>query len=195
MIDYVGGLDDLRAGVVRSIGDPEIRFREDPVRMLRAVALAARLDFAIEPRDPRSDPPASPRNRAAARRRGCSRSTTRSFAPGYAEKTFRGLAERGAAGADFRELHRGADDALWRSLAARRRLPQPFASTPDTLTNAVLLGSLLVPLGLSPHAGRPPAGPADQGRPARRAGPGLARSRSRGGTSSGSGRCWACNAG
>src|SRR6187397_1039412 len=48
VIDYVGGLDDLRAGVVRCIGDPEIRFREDPVRMLRAVALAARLDFTID---------------------------------------------------------------------------------------------------------------------------------------------------
>src|SRR5437016_4325597 len=49
IIDYVGGLDDLRAGLVRAIGDPEVRFREDPVRMLRAVALAARLDFAIDP--------------------------------------------------------------------------------------------------------------------------------------------------
>src|SRR5882762_4244250 len=41
VIDYVGGLDDLRAGVVRSIGDPVVRVLEDPVRMLRAVALAA----------------------------------------------------------------------------------------------------------------------------------------------------------
>ena len=49
IIDYVGGLDDLRAGIVRSIGDPDVRLREDPVRMLRAVALAARLDFTIEP--------------------------------------------------------------------------------------------------------------------------------------------------
>src|SRR6266566_1086188 len=49
VIDFVGGLDDLRAGIVRSIGDPEVRMREDPVRMMRAVALAARLDFAIDP--------------------------------------------------------------------------------------------------------------------------------------------------
>src|ERR687897_1118320 len=48
IIDYVGGLEDLRAGVVRSIGDPEVRLREDPVRMLRAVALAARLSFSID---------------------------------------------------------------------------------------------------------------------------------------------------
>src|SRR5204863_6556006 len=49
VIDYVGGLDDLRAGIVRSIGDPDVRLNEDPVRMLRAVALAARLDFTIDP--------------------------------------------------------------------------------------------------------------------------------------------------
>src|ERR1700730_365295 len=49
VIDYVDGLADLEAGIVRSIGDPEVRFREDPVRMMRAVALAARLDFTIDP--------------------------------------------------------------------------------------------------------------------------------------------------
>src|SRR5262249_27767757 len=49
IIDYVGGLSDLRAGVVRSIGDPDVRLREDPVGMLRATPLAARLDFSIEP--------------------------------------------------------------------------------------------------------------------------------------------------
>ena len=50
VIDHVGGLDDLKARVIRTIGDPDIRFREDPVRMLRAVKFAARLDFEIEPR-------------------------------------------------------------------------------------------------------------------------------------------------
>src|ERR1700682_4161394 len=48
VIDYVGGLEDLHARVVRSIGDPDVRLLEDPVRMLRAVALSARLDFSIE---------------------------------------------------------------------------------------------------------------------------------------------------
>src|SRR5206468_1615648 len=49
IIDYVNGMQDLRAGIVRCIGDPEVRFREDPVRMLRAIALAARLNFTIDP--------------------------------------------------------------------------------------------------------------------------------------------------
>src|SRR5262245_65542862 len=48
IIDYTGGLDDLRAGLVRCIGEPAERFQEDPVRMLRAVAMAARLGFQID---------------------------------------------------------------------------------------------------------------------------------------------------
>jgi poly(A) polymerase len=48
VIDYVGGLADLDGGIIRTIGDPGVRLREDPVRMLRAVALAARLGFSIE---------------------------------------------------------------------------------------------------------------------------------------------------
>lgn len=49
VIDHVHGLADLDAGLVRTIGDPDVRFREDPVRMLRAIKFAARLDFTIEP--------------------------------------------------------------------------------------------------------------------------------------------------
>ena len=46
--DYVGGYEDVLARRMRLIGDPETRYREDPVRMLRAVRLAAKLDFEIE---------------------------------------------------------------------------------------------------------------------------------------------------
>ncbi len=49
VIDYVGGRGDLEARRIATIGDPEIRMREDPVRALRAVRFAARLGFAIEP--------------------------------------------------------------------------------------------------------------------------------------------------
>ena len=48
VIDYVGGLRDIERRVLRSIGDPNIRFREDPVRMMRAVRFAARLDFRMD---------------------------------------------------------------------------------------------------------------------------------------------------
>jgi poly(A) polymerase len=46
--DYVGGVADARARVLRLIGDPETRYHEDPVRMLRAVRFAAKLDFTID---------------------------------------------------------------------------------------------------------------------------------------------------
>ena len=46
--DYVGGMQDLEEGIIRLIGNPETRYREDPVRMLRAVRFAAKLNFGIE---------------------------------------------------------------------------------------------------------------------------------------------------
>jgi tRNA nucleotidyltransferase/poly(A) polymerase len=48
VVDFAGGLPDLRAGLVRAIGDPELRFEEDHLRMLRAVRFAARFGFEIE---------------------------------------------------------------------------------------------------------------------------------------------------
>jgi len=48
VIDYVGGMADLRQGLIRLIGDPATRFTEDPVRMVRAVRFAATLGFEIE---------------------------------------------------------------------------------------------------------------------------------------------------
>ncbi len=47
--DYVGGLSDLKSGVIRAIGDPTARFNEDGLRLLRAVRFAARMGFTIEP--------------------------------------------------------------------------------------------------------------------------------------------------
>src|SRR6266567_187044 len=114
IIDYVGGLEDLRTGVVRSIGDPEVRLREDPVRMIRAIALAARLDFTIEPA-----------LLAAIRTHRCEIAKSSSarlleeyykiLRAGAAEAAFRGLADVGLLESISSELHRGAADPLWRS--------------------------------------------------------------------------------
>jgi poly(A) polymerase len=178
VIDYVDGLEDLQAGIVRSIGDPEVRFREDPVRMMRAVALAARLDFTIDPQ-------------SLAAIRIHRHEIARSSAPrlleeyykilraGASERTFRDLARLGLLEPISEELHRGAVDALWRSLAELDAYRRQFDATPDTLTNALLLGSLIVPLGLmhgrayDAGAGRPDV-PEGRGRP-RPAGPQLGR--------------------
>ncbi len=118
------GIEDLRAGIVRSIGDPEVRFLEDPVRMLRAVALAARLDFTIDPPIARRDSAPPPRDRAqlaAAAARGVLQDPARRVTP---EKTFRGLADAGLLEPISAELHHGADEPLWRSLAGARRVPR-----------------------------------------------------------------------
>lgn len=48
IFDYVGGLDDLRRGIIRTIGDARERFADDSLRILRAVRFAARLDFRLE---------------------------------------------------------------------------------------------------------------------------------------------------
>src|SRR6476646_1294970 len=152
VIDYVGGLDDLRAGIVRSIGDPDVRLREDPVRMLRAIALASRLDFTIEPtllqsiRTHRHEIAKSALPRLL-------EEYYKILRAGSAEKTFRMLADVGLLEPISSELHHGADDDLWRSLAALDAYRRQFESTPETLTNPILLGSLLIPLGISLHPG------------------------------------------
>jgi len=48
IVDYAGGFDDIHKGVIRLIGDPETRYREDPVRMIRAIRFAVKLGFEIE---------------------------------------------------------------------------------------------------------------------------------------------------
>lgn len=48
VVDHTGGMDDIKAGRLRMIGDPQARYREDPVRMLRAVRFAGKLGFRID---------------------------------------------------------------------------------------------------------------------------------------------------
>jgi len=49
VLDWCGGMEDVAKRTIRTIGDPSVRFREDPVRILRAIKFAARLDLGIEP--------------------------------------------------------------------------------------------------------------------------------------------------
>jgi poly(A) polymerase len=145
IIDYTGGLEDLRAGLVRCIGDPNERFREDPVRMLRAVAMAARLDF-------RMDPPIDAA--IAVHRDEIAKSAParlieefyKLLRTGSAERAFHMMAERRLLESMAPELQRAADDGLWASLARLDTYRRRFDETPATMTNAILLGSLLVPI-------------------------------------------------
>jgi poly(A) polymerase len=145
IIDYTGGLRDLDARLVRCIGDPVERFQEDPVRMIRAVSMASRLDFTIDaPIDA-----AIAAHRAELARSAPARLVEEIYKllrAGAAEKAFRMLAERRLLEPVAPELQARAGEALWRSLAALDAYRRQFDDTPDTLTNAVLLGTLLVPL-------------------------------------------------
>ncbi len=164
IIDYVGGLEDLAARVVRSIGDPEVRIHEDPVRMLRAVALASRLEFTIDP----------PLLDAIRRHRG---EIAKSSPPrlieeyykilraGASERTFRALHDVGLLEPLSAELHHKAGPQLWQSLAELDAYRRTFESTPETLANPVILGSLIVPLGLPLRAERPQGEAPEGGKP------------------------------
>jgi poly(A) polymerase len=162
IIDYAGGLRDLAARVVRCIGDPAERFQEDPVRMLRAVSMASRLDFSVDP----------PIDAAIAAHRGeLARSAParlieeiyKLLRAGASEKAFRMLAERRLLEPVAPQMQKRTGEALWKSLAALDAYRRRFEETPDTLTNAILMGTLLVPIGydFSP----PPFVPNPAGRP------------------------------
>jgi len=150
IIDYTGGLEDLQKGVVRCIGVPEERFQEDPVRMIRAVAMAARLDFTID----------APIEVAIAAHRGdIARSAParlieefyKLLRSGAAERAFRMLAGHKLLEPVSEELQEHASDALWQSLAGLDTYRNRHESAPAALTNPILLGSLLMPI---PQAAR-----------------------------------------
>jgi poly(A) polymerase len=146
IIDYVGGLNDLDARVIRSIGEPDVRFLEDPVRMLRAVVLAARLEFIIEQpilvsialhkhEIARSAPPRLVEEHYKILRSG------------HAREAFKQLRTTGLLKVITPELD--ADfEALTRAVASLDRYRARFVDAPDTLTNAILAGTLLHPAGL-----------------------------------------------
>jgi tRNA nucleotidyltransferase/poly(A) polymerase len=151
IIDYVGGLQDLKDGLIRCIGDPNDRFQEDPVRMMRAIVMASRLGFRLD----------EPVVKAIARHRSLIATSSparlieeyyKILRSGAAEQTFRALAEHRLLEPVTPEIQRGAkNQALWDGLAALDLYRRSFESAPPTLTNPVLLGTLLIPLGLMPR--------------------------------------------
>jgi poly(A) polymerase len=150
IIDYVGGLEDLRAQVIRSIGDPDVRFREDPVRMQRAVSFAARLDFSLDAPVAETIADLGSHLALAAPARLMDE-YYKILKSGAAERTFEALRATGLLAALSRVLARGASHAdLPASLARLDAYRQTFDTAPERLTNAILLGSLVVPLGFSP---------------------------------------------
>ena len=146
IIDYVGGLRDLDAKVIRSIGEPDVRFLEDPVRMLRAVVLAARLEFTID--EPILQSIAIYKHeigRSAPAR--LVEEYYKILRSGHAREAFKQLRSTGLLKVITPELE--ADrEALTRAVSALDRYRARFVDAPDTLTNAILAGTLLFPVGL-----------------------------------------------
>jgi poly(A) polymerase len=142
ILDYVGGMEDIRSRTIRSIGDPNERCLEDPVRMLRAVVLAARLDLSIDPavsaaiRKHRGEIVHSSPARLVEELYKIARS-------GSSEQIVRDLSDTGLLRHIAPELDRARSDALWRSLGALDRYRRRFDDSPPSLCNAVLLGSLV----------------------------------------------------
>jgi hypothetical protein len=151
LIDYVGGLEDIQQRVIRTIGDPAVRFREDPVRMLRAVALASRLGFRID--DDSVDAIRAMRGEIV------------KSSPARILEEFYKVLRQGAARETFGLLHAlgllayllpEADHAITeggnRLLGSLARLDDyrnAGLAPPESLTNVLLMGTLLVPLGVS----------------------------------------------
>lgn len=145
VIDYVGGLEDLERRVIRSIGDPRVRFVEDPVRMLRAVVFGARLGFDLDPLVVE----AIAEHRALITTASPARLLEEYFKilrSGYAEAILRALGRARLLELITPELKSGPE-SLWTSLGKLDAYRQQFPSAPPQLTSTVLVGSVLVPLG------------------------------------------------
>ena len=146
--DYVGGFEDVQARVLKLIGDPESRYREDPVRMLRAVRLASKLDFSIDPTAAEPLPRLSELLSGAAPARLFDE-CLKMFMAGHAEKSFLALERHGLLAALFPETAKAL--ATNRSGALRATLLQALRSTDarvaedKPVTPAFLFAALLWP--------------------------------------------------
>ncbi len=150
VIDWVHGIEDLTDRVIRTIGDPAVRFREDPVRMLRAVALAARLRFTID----RDTAEAVRALRGEIVRSSSARileEVYKILRQGRSRRTFEMLHDYGLLAYMLPEADRAVAEGHEAFLGSLARLDAhrlAGLATPDQLANPLLMGSLLVPLGV-----------------------------------------------
>jgi len=145
IIDYVGGLDDLERRIIRSIGDPRVRFVEDPVRMLRAAVLGARLGFELDG----LVVDAIAELRTLITKASPARLLEEYFKilrSGSAEVSFRALDRVGLLELMTPELA-SPSESVWSSLARLDRYRQQHPAAPAELTTAILIGALLHPIG------------------------------------------------
>ncbi|MGN0846309.1 MAG: polynucleotide adenylyltransferase PcnB [Kiritimatiellia bacterium] len=147
VIDWVGGLKDLRKKVIRSIGDPMIRFREDPVRMMRAIKFASRLDFRIERGTERAIRKLHACILTASIPRLCEE-VFRLFTYGASEQAFRMMYEFGLLGdllpelARFIEKDGGDKSSTWTYLAVLDRYEKAMRERGMEASNSIRAAAL-----------------------------------------------------
>jgi poly(A) polymerase len=146
--DYVGGFEDVQARVLRLIGDPEARYREDPVRMLRAVRLSAKLGFSIEPAAAEAIPRMASLLSGAAPARLFDE-CLKMFLAGHAESSFLGLEANGLLPALFPEtakaLATNSSGALRATVLEALRNTDARIAQDKAVTPAFLFAALLWP--------------------------------------------------
>lgn len=146
--DYCGGFEDVRNRVLKLIGDPETRYREDPVRMLRAVRLAAKLGFAIDPGSAEPIPRLAPLLREASSAR-LFEECLKLFLSGHAEASFLGLETHGLLPSLLPEtavaLAANRSGALRRMLTAGLRATDARIAADEPVSPAFLFALLLWP--------------------------------------------------
>ncbi len=146
--DYVGGFEDVAARVLRLIGDPEARYREDPVRMLRAVRLAAKLRFEIEPATAAPIPALAHLLAEAAPAR-LFEECLKLFLSGHAVASFEGLEAHGLLAVVFPEtaaaLRANRSGALRRMLVAGLTRTDQRIAAEEPVSPAFLFALLLWP--------------------------------------------------
>ncbi len=146
--DYVGGFEDTQARVLRLIGDPEARYREDPVRMLRAVRLSSKLGFSIHPEAAEPIPRLSPLLSGAAPARLFDE-CLKMFMAGHAETSFLSLEDNGLLPALFPETARAlatnSSGALRATVLQALRNTDLRVAEDKPVTPAFLFAALLWP--------------------------------------------------
>ena len=146
--DYVGGFEDVAHRVLKLIGDPDTRYREDPVRMLRAVRLAAKLRFNIHPGSAEPIPRLAPLLREASSAR-LFEECLKLFLSGHAESSFLGLEAHGLLPVLFPEtaaaLKSNRSGALRRMLLQGLRGTDARVAADEPVSPAFLFALLLWP--------------------------------------------------
>lgn len=144
VLDWVGGMQHIERRMVHTIGDPVVRFQEDPVRMLRAVKFAARIDFGISPEVYEAAVQCRGALAMAARPR-LSEEILRLMRGGAAHRSIWLLWEMGMLDILLPELSSyladAEDSAVWRMLSEVDRLTQKAGKAPDDI---ILWGALLL---------------------------------------------------